>query len=139
MTTTEHPLLQSYIARLDAALASVPAEERREIIDGVSEHAAAALAEVAAPTETDVRNILTRLGDPEAIATEARDRLGITTSRNGRLVTSLLWIGIAIGVFDLIAVSTSQVGPVEFTFLAVPVVILIAVAFGLRRQANPLG
>ena len=56
MTTTENPLVRSYLARLDAALTKVPAAERRQIVDGIQEHATASLAELADPTEADVRN-----------------------------------------------------------------------------------
>ena len=83
-----------------------------------------------------MRNVLIRLGEPETIALEARDRLGITTPRRDKLVMVLVWIGAIVGIFDLVAVSTSQVGPIEFVLLAVPVVVLIVVAIGLRRQAH---
>ena len=46
----------------------------------------------------------------------------------------MLWVGAVIGVFNLLMVSTSQVGPIEFVFLAVPVVVLVVVALGLRRH-----
>jgi hypothetical protein len=112
----------------------VPAHERTQIVDGIEEHVAAALAELDAPTEADVRNVLERLGDPDAIAAEAHERIGSKTSRIVKLTTALLWIGAVVGVFDLLMVSTSQVGPIEFAFLAVPVVALVVLALGLRRH-----
>ena len=112
----------------------MPDDERRQIVDGVEEHAAAALAELAAPTESDVRNILARLGEPETIAADARERLGIARSRGAKLTIALLWVGVVVGVFDLAMVSTSQVGPIEFALLAIPVVALVLVALGLRRS-----
>ncbi len=134
MTTTENALVRGYLARLDAALAGLAAEERRQIIDGVAEHAAAALSELEEPTEADVHRILSRLGEPEAIAAEAAERLGKNRSLTERLTTPLVVIGAMIGVLDLLMVSTSQVGPVEFAFLAIPVIALVVVARGLRRQ-----
>ena len=134
MTTKENPLVRGYLARLDGALADVPAEERGQIVDGIEEHATAALAELDEPSEADVRNVLARLGDPEAIAADARERLGIKRSGSDTLTTTLLGIGAVVGVFDLLMVSTSQVGPIEFALLAVPVVVLFVLALGLRRH-----
>ncbi len=58
MSTTENAIVHSYLRRLEAALSEAPAEERRQIVDGVEEHVAAALAELESPTEADVRNVL---------------------------------------------------------------------------------
>ena len=60
---------------------------------------------------------LERLGDPEAIAADAHERIGAKTSKTGKLTVALLWIGAVVGVFDLLMVSMSQVGPVEFAVL----------------------
>jgi uncharacterized membrane protein len=136
MTTTENPTVRSYLMRLEAALAHLPADERSQIVDGIEEHVVAALAELDAPTEADVRNVLAKLGDPEAIAADADERIGSTASGIGKLTTALLWVGAVVGVFDLLMVSTSQVGPIEFAFLAVPVVVLVVVALGLRRHVQ---
>jgi len=134
VTTTTNAVVRGYLARLDAALAGLAAEERRQIIDGVAEHAATALAELDEPTEGDVQNILARLGEPEAIAAEAAERLGKKRSRIEILTAPLIVIGAVIGVLDLLMVATSQVGPIEFAFLAIPVIALVVVARGLRRQ-----
>jgi len=134
VTTTENALVRAYLTRLDAALAELPAVERRQIVDGVEEHAATALAELGAPTEAEVRNVLSRLGEPEVIAADAAERLGKKRSPTEMLTTPLVVIGAVIGVFDLVAVSTSQVGPVEFAFLAIPVIALVIVARRLRRH-----
>ena len=93
-------------------------------------------AEFPAPSEADVRIVLSRLGEPEAIAVEAGDRLGVAAPRSAKLVIVLVWIGVIVGLFDLLAVSTSQIGPIEFVLLAIPVVVLIVVAIGLRRQVH---
>jgi len=132
--TPENALVRGYLARLNAALAGLAAEERRQIMDGVEEHAATALAELQEPTDADVRNVLSRLGEPEAIAAEAAERFGKKRSRGEVLTTPLLVIAALIGVLDLVMVSMSQVGPIEFTFLAIPVVALVVVVRRLRRQ-----
>jgi uncharacterized membrane protein len=54
----------------------LPADRRNEILAEIEEHITEGLAEFEAPTEADVRNVLDRLGDPQEIAAEARDRLG---------------------------------------------------------------
>ena len=138
MTGNHHPMVQSYLKRLETAMASVPREERAQIIDGIEEHITASLAESPAPTEADVRNVLDRVGDPDVIAADARGRVGVRRSRTHRLTSTILWVGAAIGVLDLLMVATSQVGPIEFAILAVPVVALVVLAVGLRRFVRPV-
>ena len=119
MTATDNPMVRSYLTRLEAALAHVPADERSQIVDGIEEHVAAALAELDAPTEADVRDILARVW---AIRKRSLPTcINQSTSRPrapGSSRPALLWIGAVVGVFDLLMVSTSQVGPIEFAFLA---------------------
>ena len=131
-----YPMLERYMSRLRTALRDVPADDRRRILDGVEEHLAAAVAELSDPTEGDLRRILERLGEPEAIAAEAAGTGAPSAPPRSRLTLVLLWAGVVVGIFDLLAVSTSQVGPVEFVFLAVPVVVLVVLALGLRRQGQ---
>ena len=134
MTTTQNPIVGSYLRRLDAALSSLPDDERRQIRDGIEEHVAAALAELDSPTEAEIRGVLARLGDPETIAAEAHERVETKSAAFGLLTKALLWIGAIVGVFDLLMVSTSRIGPVEFAFLAVPVIALFVVAIRLGRH-----
>ena len=140
MTSTDHPLVRAYLAQLEGALTDLPDDDRRQILDGIEEHVAAALVEVVAPTEADVRQVLSRLGDPETIAADASERLDVEPSTaatsTGRVIAALLWIGAVVGVFDLVMVSTSQVGPVEFAFLAVPVVTLVVIALVVRHHSG---
>ena len=135
MTTTQHPIVQSYLRRLEAALLNAPADERQQIRDGIEEHVAAALGDLDYPTEADVRNVLTRLGDPEAIAAAACDDAGRERHTRSVLTKALLSVGAIVGIFDLLMVSTSRIGPIEFAFLAVPVVILCVLAAGFHRRA----
>jgi hypothetical protein len=77
MTTNVDVLVDRYLTDLDAELHDLPAIRRREILDEVGEHIAAARAALDAETEAAIRTVLERLGDPADIAAEARERFGI--------------------------------------------------------------
>jgi uncharacterized membrane protein len=77
MTTEQREILDEYVAALERALGDVPAVDRAEIVLEVRDHFEAAAAELEAPTEADLRNILERLGSPQEIASEARQRFGV--------------------------------------------------------------
>jgi uncharacterized membrane protein len=77
MTTTADTLVDRYLKDLDAELRDVPVSQRREILDEVGEHIAAARTTPDADTEAGVRTVLGRLGDPADIAAEARERFGV--------------------------------------------------------------
>lgn len=70
--TVADELVARYLARLQAALRDLPAARREELLEEVSEHIAAARAELGAQAgEAEIRTMLERLGDPAAIAAEA--------------------------------------------------------------------
>jgi hypothetical protein len=70
--TAADQLVARYLARLQAALRDLPAARRDELLEQVSEHIAAARAELGAQaSEAEIRTLLERLGDPAAIAAEA--------------------------------------------------------------------
>jgi hypothetical protein len=69
---TDH-LVDDYLKRLNAELADLPRARRRELVEEISEHIAAARSELAAPSGAEIRMILERLGEPEDIAAEARE------------------------------------------------------------------
>lgn len=73
MNSAADRLVDDYLARLQAALADVPTERRREIVEEIEAHLAAAV-EAAPGDEPALREALDRLGEPEEIAAEARDR-----------------------------------------------------------------
>lgn len=77
MTTTVDALVDRYLADLEAELEGLPADRRRELLDEVGEHIAAARATLDAESEAAIRNVLERLGDPADIAAEARERFGV--------------------------------------------------------------
>jgi hypothetical protein len=71
MSATESPLVDDYLRRLRAALASLPTDRRREIIEGVSQHITEARLELGQDSDEAIRRILGRLGDPGVIAADA--------------------------------------------------------------------
>ena len=77
MTTNVHTLVDRHLTDLEADLASLPANRRREILDEVVEHISEARAAGDADTEAGIRTVLDHLGDPADIAAEARERFGI--------------------------------------------------------------
>jgi len=65
--TTDDPV-KKYLKQLDAELADLPRGRRREIVDEIADHIAEARAGLPAPeTESDIRTLLERLGDPADI------------------------------------------------------------------------
>jgi uncharacterized membrane protein len=77
MTSNVDSLVDRYLEDLEAELADLPANRRRELLDEVGEHIGAARAALGTETEAAVRTVLARLGDPADIAAEARDRFGV--------------------------------------------------------------
>jgi uncharacterized membrane protein len=70
---TGSPLVDDYLRRLRAALTGLPADRRREIIEGVSQHIADARLEPGQDSDEAIRRILGQLGDPQVIAADALD------------------------------------------------------------------
>jgi uncharacterized membrane protein len=65
-------LVTQYLADVDRAAADLPPRRRAELLADLEEHILAELAELHPQTEAGTRGILDRLGDPYAIAEEAR-------------------------------------------------------------------
>ena len=82
---TKADLADEYLARLDRALATLPRDRRREIAEEISDHITAARAELLPDDDAALRTMLDRLGDPEQIAAEARDRFGVPAHERGWL------------------------------------------------------
>ena len=66
-------LVQDYLRRLDRAAAALPPDRRRDLLEEISEHIAAARASGAGDDEAAVRTVLDRLGEPEEIVAAARE------------------------------------------------------------------
>jgi uncharacterized membrane protein len=81
MTTKSERVMDEYLGRLERSLRDVPTARREEIISGIVDHIDEALAEEPDDNEASVRNVLDRVGDPEEIASEARERLDIRQSK----------------------------------------------------------
>lgn len=69
MTALDHPLVQDYLERLHAETARLAAPEGRELRMQIREHLTEALPEV--PSESGVRDVLDRLGDPADLVAAA--------------------------------------------------------------------
>lgn len=70
MTTLElHPLARDYVKRLRRAAGALPPAQRTELVEQIEAHLAEALP--ANASEGEVRSVLDRLGDPDAIVAEA--------------------------------------------------------------------
>jgi hypothetical protein len=78
---TRHRDVGDYLRRLQRSLAGLPVGRRDEIVGEIEGHIAAELAAFSEPTHADVRNVLERIGTPEDIADEARERFGIRPPR----------------------------------------------------------
>lgn len=69
-------LIERYLREVDEALGDLPPAQRREILDDLRAHIHDALAAVPDPDEATLRSILDRLGAPDELAREARERTG---------------------------------------------------------------
>jgi hypothetical protein len=70
--------VDDYIERLERSMRDVPASRRSEIVAEIRQHLDETLANLPPDaTEADVRNAIESVGEPDEIASEARDRLGI--------------------------------------------------------------
>jgi hypothetical protein len=70
-------LVANYLKELDKALAGLPRTRRREVVDEIAAHIAAARAEQVSVTDAEIRNLLDRVGEPADIAADARERFGV--------------------------------------------------------------
>jgi len=102
MTTKTDPV-DEYLRDLDRALAPLPRDRRREIVDEVSEHIAEGRAELEPDDEAGLRTLLDRLGEPEQIAAEARDRYGVPTRERS-------WVEVAAIVLLLVGGFLAGIG-----------------------------
>jgi HAAS domain-containing protein len=70
-------LIDGYFARLRAASAELPRSAREELLVDMQSHIAEARARESEETDATILNILDRLGEPQTVVAEARDRLGL--------------------------------------------------------------
>src|SRR5664279_5592298 len=90
-TTSADNIVGRYLGALDHELRTLPAVRRREVMQEIAGHVAAVRAELAAETDSDVLNILDRVGEPIEIADAARERFGVQERRsNWREVAAII-------------------------------------------------
>jgi hypothetical protein len=70
--THSDELVSDYLSRLRSALEGVPPDRREEILDEISRHIAEERSHLASETDSDLHNLLDRIGDPEEVAAAAR-------------------------------------------------------------------
>lgn len=111
MSTTESPLVDNYLRRLRAALAGLPADRRREIIEEVAQHIAEARLQLEQDSQEGdeaIRAILGQLGDPDVIAADALDAergsaAAAGPPRSVRNAVCLMYVGAAVSLAAAIA------------------------------------
>lgn len=118
-------LVRNYLNAVEHALAGQPEDRRRELLSDLNDHIAAERAALDPPTEAALRAILDRLGDPTALAAEARlldDNLTlpfaatVPAGRSGKpRLGHLGWILITLGSTVLICLVVGLVGLVAFS------------------------
>lgn len=77
MSTKADKRVDDYLKRLNAELRGLPRARRRELVEEISEHIAAARAEFDREDEARIRTLLDHLGEPGDIAAEALEREGV--------------------------------------------------------------
>jgi uncharacterized membrane protein len=101
-TTTADDLVGQYLHRLEAVSAGLPADERAELLQQISDHITSARADAGAEGGHDgpalVRTVLERLGSPEEVAAAAGAEVGgpvpaQATAGTGREVAAVLLLG----------------------------------------------
>jgi uncharacterized membrane protein len=90
-------IVEGYLARLEAELAALPADRRRELLADVREHITEARAGLEQETDGDLFNILDRLGEPAEVARAAMDARAEPASAQPPAPPSLAlaWIEVA--------------------------------------------
>jgi uncharacterized membrane protein len=79
---TSHAAVEQYLGRLQRSMRDLPVTRRDEIVEEIREHIEGMLAEAGPEvSDVDVRNILERVGNPDEIAAEARERFGIKSAK----------------------------------------------------------
>lgn len=112
MNNSDSALIASYLKQLERELEDMPTERRREIVSEIEAHIHEELSQLGhEPSELEISDMLDRIGDPAAIASEASEGPRPPAIRAGALeviaVILLLvgvfvfWIGWFVGVILL--------------------------------------
>jgi HAAS domain-containing protein len=85
--------VKKYMRRLKRTLAGLPRAQRKEILAEIREHIDESLSQKQPESEQEVRAMLAQIGDPDEIASEARQRLEIPPAKFGwREIVALLLV-----------------------------------------------
>ena len=98
MGTDDERLVEDYLRRLDRALDDLPRSRRTELVREIRGHIDEARADLPPGDVAGVMTVLDRLGDPDAVAAEARDEHPIAAQRSTRLETAALVLLLACGL-----------------------------------------
>jgi Protein of unknown function (DUF1700) len=77
--------VERYLRDLDRALRDLPGARRREIVEEIRGHIEEGRAQGDVQSDADIHELLDRLGEPEDIAADARERFGIRQVKVGAL------------------------------------------------------
>jgi len=120
--STGDVLVADYLARVRRAGAGLPPDRVDELVEDLSAHIAAARAELGVETETALRTLLDRLGDPTAIIAEAAVGEPVAPPapvapprKRGLMVTLLVLLGVVI----IVPVLACAIGLVAFNYYQV--------------------
>jgi uncharacterized membrane protein len=77
MNSQANKLVETYLKRLNSELRDLPRARRRELVEEIAEHISEARSDLEVEDEAAIRTLLDRIGAPEDIAADARERFGI--------------------------------------------------------------
>lgn len=80
----QRDMIDGYLRRLEREMAEVPVRERRELIEDVRSHIEESWQSAPDQSQAALLNVLDRLGSPEDLASEERERLGIAAAPERR-------------------------------------------------------
>lgn len=89
MSPNADKLVAEYLRRLDRELRALPRGPRRELLQEIEEHVAAGRAELPDESEAAIRALLDRIGEPEELAADARERFGVSERAGTREVAAV--------------------------------------------------
>lgn len=148
MTAPHSPqIVDGYLARLDRELRDLAAPERSELLSQIEAHIAEARSALPDETDSDLLNILDRLGSPEDVAESVRSRPApevnlvpivapASTTRDRLVIIAgiLAWAGgLASGIGAFAMFSESYFGSTSFGSLLAAIIGVASGILAFRR------
>jgi hypothetical protein len=90
MSYDPEPIIKRYLQLLDRDLGGLPRARRREVVEEIAEHIARAQEDSPVESEAELLNLLERIGAPEEIAAESRERFGISARSRWQEITAIV-------------------------------------------------